>query len=315
MYYFSTLFDKNYFSRGLALYFSLVKHCETDFRLWVLCLDDVVFDLLTTMGLPHVELIRLQDFEDDDLRQAKNNRSLVEYYWTMTPSLPRFILRKYPDVPHVAYLDADIFFFDSPRVLYDEFVDHSILIVKHNYSPKFVHKEKTAGVFNVEFLLFRQNDEARACLEEWREQCNEWCYLQPQEGKMGDQMYLNAWPETYAGLRVLQHHGGGVAPWNVNQYSIQARDGKIFVGSVPLVFYHFHAFRWFENGRYNPAEGYWLHPQALRLIYPLYQAAQEQALAKIRAVDPAFAFGFAKPNVLSLAWRKAAFAVFGDRLL
>ena len=62
MHYFCTYFDGNFLYRGLALYKSLREHAS-DFVLWVLCFDDVTFQLLNTLGLPEIRTIRLADFE------------------------------------------------------------------------------------------------------------------------------------------------------------------------------------------------------------------------------------------------------------
>ena len=99
MRYFCTYFDRHYLVRGLALYNSLTKHCP-DFKLWILCLDLSSHDELVRLNLPKVSLLTLDELERDDpaLRQAKTNRSRVEYYFTCTPSLPLLILRIDPTI-------------------------------------------------------------------------------------------------------------------------------------------------------------------------------------------------------------------------
>src|SRR5437868_3188599 len=107
--HFCTYFDHRYLPRGLALTESLRRHCP-DFRLWVLCLSRECHDILTQLALPELRLIDLAEFArgDDALLQAKQNRSLIEYYFTCTPSLPLYVLNADPDVETVTYLDSDL---------------------------------------------------------------------------------------------------------------------------------------------------------------------------------------------------------------
>ena len=112
MFYFCTYFDQHYLARGLALYQSIREHCS-EFRLWVLCMDDTTYRILTELNLPGVYPIVLEEFERDDepLKIAKTNRSRIEYYFTCTPSLPLYILNHWPEVGLITYIDADLFFF------------------------------------------------------------------------------------------------------------------------------------------------------------------------------------------------------------
>src|SRR5437762_9561169 len=99
MRYFCTYFDHHYSVRGLALYQSLRRHCP-EFKLWILCLDELSHSELTRLNLPEVSLLTLGELENGDaaLLAAKENRSRIEYYFTCTPSLPLFILRADPRV-------------------------------------------------------------------------------------------------------------------------------------------------------------------------------------------------------------------------
>ena len=134
--YFCTYFDRNYLSRGLALYRSLQRYCP-DFELWVLCMDRICFEALTTLALPGMHAIALHDFEkgDYDLLAAKENRTPIEYYFTCSPSLPLFILNNNPQVDLITYLDADLFFFAELKPIYEELADRSIGIIGHRFPP------------------------------------------------------------------------------------------------------------------------------------------------------------------------------------
>ena len=151
MFHFCTYFDSNYLVKGLALYRSLVRHAEP-FHLWILCFDDLTYSMLQTLALPGVDPISLAEFEegDEELLQSKSNRSRVEYYFTCTPSLPLYILRKHPKVHLITYLDSDLFLFSDLESIYEELGDKSILIVEHRLAHE-EHQEQHQeqyGVYN-----------------------------------------------------------------------------------------------------------------------------------------------------------------------
>jgi len=210
MHHFCTLFDRNYLFMGIALHASLMRHAKA-FCLHILCMDTIAFEVLCKLQLPNVRLIPIDQFEDDDLRLAKQNRTTEEYCWTCTPSLPLYILKNNPEIDRITYVDADIFLFDDPSPIFEEFGDASIMIVEHRYAER-LRQFIVNGIYNVEWLTFRRDRNGLACLEWWRERCNEWCYRRMENGKKGDQKYLDDWLDRFEGVHVLQHVGAGVAP-------------------------------------------------------------------------------------------------------
>ena len=243
MIHFCTYFDRNYLSRGLVLYRSLVRH-SPDFTLWVLCLDDETHIALTKLAAPQIKLIRLSEFEygDQALLAAKANRSTVEYYFTCTPSLPLYVLKLAPDVETITYVDADIMFFSTPAAVLEELGQRSIGIVPHAFPPKLRAKE-VYGRFNVGLLTFRNDATGRACLTQWREQCLEWCYDRLEGDRFADQKYLDAWPERYDSVCAFENPGVLMAPWNFMQFDVREADGRPSVNGRALVFYHYQGFK------------------------------------------------------------------------
>ena len=118
MYNFCTLFDTHYFSRGLALYYSLEKNCP-DFHIFIFAFDDKTKGLLQGMNLDNATIISLTEFEDDELLRIKPTRSLAEYCWTCTSSTILYILERF-NVESCTYLDADLFFYSNPAQIFDE---------------------------------------------------------------------------------------------------------------------------------------------------------------------------------------------------
>lgn len=287
-YHFCTYFDRNYLTRGLVLYRSLACHCQHPFTLWVLCFDATTYQALDRLHLPGVRLIPLEQFEagDADLQRAKAERSLVEYLWTCTPSLPLYILNHHPEVHLITYLDADLYFYADPLPIYAEMGDGSVLIVEHRYTSEHAHHAAIFGIYNVGLLAFRRDDRGLACLRWWRDRCLEWCFTRCEDGKFGDQKYLDDWPQRFGGVVVLQHKGAGLAPWNAAQYSVKWNEGRLTVGDAPLIFYHFHSFKSVARNVVQPAGYiYRLSPLLIEYLYFPYAHALREAERDIGVVE------------------------------
>lgn len=251
MYYFCTYFDRHYIEKGLALYYSLVRHCSP-FQLWILCMDDVTYHILSEMRLPQVHLIPLTTFERDDplLRQAKLNRSLIEYYFTCTPSLPIYVLDHASEVDVITYLDADLYFFSSIEPIYRELGDKSVLIVEHRF-PSALKNREIFGIYNVGLLSFRRDGDGLACLHWWRGRCLDWCYDRVEPGRFADQKYLDDWPDRFSKTVVSRHKGVGLAPWNITNYKYSLSGKDFFVDDQPLIVYHFQGLRQLNTWLYD----------------------------------------------------------------
>ena len=237
-----TYFDQKYIHRGLALWRSL-RHVSADALLWICCLDDETHRFMNRLALPGVHLFSLAQLERHfpDLAAVKATRSHVEYYFTCTPSVVRFVLDVAPDVPQVTYLDADLYFFADPEPLFQELesADGAVGIIAHRFPAELKDRE-VYGIYNVGWLTFCRDARGMACLEHWRRNCVDWCYVQPKDGKFADQKYLDDWPGRFAGVVVLQHKGANVALWNVNGARVRKAGRHVAIDDEPLLFYHFH---------------------------------------------------------------------------
>ena len=323
---FCTYFDANYLTRGLALYESLERH-SPPFRLWVLCLDEATHAALVNLREDTIQPIPLADFEqgDDGLLAAKANRTSVEYYFTCTPSLPLFVLRRDPTIETVTYLDADLLFYSDPRPLLATGDGRSVSIIPHGF-PRELQHLAIHGTYNVGLLSFRNDPAGRACLQRWRAQCLEWCYDRLEDGKFADQGYLNDWPETLDGVEVIDRPGAGLAPWNFMRYRIDLRRDPPTVDGDPLVFYHFQAFKARHAWLYELGlAGYGKMPRGLRVtlyggyVDALERAARRLARAGVRPRSGAPSARFAGPRRLrstlgSIARGQMLFAIGPIRL-
>lgn len=236
--HFATMFDHKYLPYGLCLYRSLEKNCM-DFLLWVVCLDSLVFEQLNTLQLQHIRLISLSEIENDRLLSVKKERSWKEYCWTMTPFVCEAVFDRDHDIEQVSYVDSDVFFFSDPSLLYTEFSSSGkdVLITEHAFDPVYAVSE-SFGKFCVQFLIFKRSAKGLEVMRWWQDRVIEWCYARVEDGKMGDQKYLDSFPELFPdAVHILTQKEKTLAPWNVRYYEKKLR------GELRPVFYHFHQFR------------------------------------------------------------------------
>lgn len=240
---FCTYFDSNYLLRGLAMYYSLIEHCPKC-HLYIFAFDDKSLQILSKLNLSNATIISLKEFEDEQLLTVKPKRNKVEYYWTCTPSTILYAIKKF-DLEMCTYLDADLLFFASPQILLDELKNNAILLTEHRY-PAVHDKTFHSGKYCVQFITFKNNEQGLKALTWWREACLNWCYARPENGKFGDQRYLDDWLERFSDVHVLQNLGGGVAPWNVLNYDFFIKDRQLYGREIvsgrefKLIFFHFH---------------------------------------------------------------------------
>lgn len=284
---FCTLFDSNYLTRGLALYYSLEKHCA-EFHLYIFAFDENCYHVLKKINLSKATIISLTEFEDEELLKVKSSRNKAEYCWTSTSSTILYVLQKYK-VEMCTYLDADIFFYSSPKPIFDELGTKSILITEHRYSPQY-NKEVKSGKYCVQFITLKNDENGLKALKWWRERCIEWCYARYEDGKFGDQLYLNDWTERFEGVHVLQHLGGGIASWNVQQYKFSFENNRL-IGTknqsskkFEVIFYHFHYLRFFTNGKVELGRRV-LTQNVIDIFYKPYIRELNKLKSQIQSLD------------------------------
>lgn len=232
MEHFVTLFDSKYLPQGVELHKSMERHVP-DFVLWIICMDDKAFEVLSELSLPRTKLIQLAKVETPELLSVRAGRSSGEYCWTVTPFAPRFVFEADNAVQRVTYIDADLWFLRDPFPIFQEFESSgkSVLITDHSYAPEY-DQSATSGQYCVQFMIFKR-DESEIVRKWWEERCIEWCFARSEDGKFGDQKYLDDWPSRFGSLvHVLRDKELLLAPWNVTRFPI----GR-------AVAFHFHGVR------------------------------------------------------------------------
>jgi hypothetical protein len=286
------------------MYESMLKR-NPNFHLYIFPFDDLSEEILRKLSLEKITIVALREFEDETLLSVKPTRSKGEYCWTCTPAIIYFCIKHF-GLSHCTYIDADLYFFSNPNVLVDEMGTSSILITEHRYTKRY-DKSRRSGIYCVQFVTFKNDQEGILALTWWKDRCLEWCFARVEDGKFGDQKYLDDWPTRFKKVHVLKNLGGGVAPWNVQQYNITVRD-NIVVGDMSgqvfkIIFYHFHDVKLYRNNKVDLGI-YKLDQNVLLFIYKEYinEFLRVEGDLKIR-------FNFSR-KIQSYLYRKKFFVPF-----
>lgn len=287
-----TLFDSQYLAKGLALLRSLYQH-EPRFGIFVLALDDAAALAVNDLRIEYKErahylqaadeqkvyLCRLYEFLTDDLAACLAQRNAAERAWTLAPQLVHYLLNvsnEGAQLPHLTYVDADSFLFGPLAPVYHELkqAHAEIGIVPHRFPPHLLWRQESNGVYNVNFVFFRNTERARACAYDWAQKTFHWCYQRVEhdtEGRLlfGDQGYLDTWPFEY-GAYSIEHLGVNLAPWNQLQYQYTFEE-NLYIKHAGrfdrVLLYHFHEF---DSTRMKRG-GYELHPMVIEHLYKEYE--------------------------------------------
>lgn len=218
MEHYVTLFDSLFLPQGLALHMSMERHAGS-YSLWILCIDDAVFETLQRMNLPNVRLLQLSKLETGEFIKIKADRTRAEYCWTLTPFTPRFVFEADATVQRVTYLDADMWFRRNPAPIFNELEASrkQVLITDHAYAPEYDHSF-LSGQYCVQFMVFTREGGEKV-RKWWEDRCLEWCYARIEDGKFGDQKYLDDWLDRFPNeVHVLSDKELLLAPWNATRF-------------------------------------------------------------------------------------------------
>lgn len=251
---FCTMFDSNYISKGLALFRSL-QSTSCKFEMYVMAMDRKCQTVLSELPFDFLTVECIGDIEDPELWNASQNRSRAEFCWTCGPYITDYFLHKY-SLPEIIYLDSDLMFYASPEIIQFELKAKNASV---GLSPHFIGKP-LFGKYCVQYVYFRNDGNGCAALSWWKGECLKWCYSKLEDGKYGDQMYLDYMPDLFDGVCEIENLGAGIAYWNMYD-STQ--------GAAP-VFFHFSGLNVsLENGLLSARHQFYLsEPVKRNFILP-----------------------------------------------
>lgn len=247
---FCTYFDLNYIDRAKVLFDSVEQTCDK-FKFYCLCLDQQSFNEIKGNYSESYIAISLHELEifEPKLLDVKKDRNNKEYIFTLSPVILLFVLNKY-NIQEFTYIDADTYFFETPKAVIEECGNNDILITPHFFPDSLKHLEMH-GVYNFGLMHIKNTENARKVLEWWKSKCLEWCYDKVEEERAADQKYLDKLPKLFRGIAVSKNLGINAGPWMLNGIKHATRNDKIYFNNDQLIHYHFHNIHKIKEDEFN----------------------------------------------------------------
>jgi len=189
--------------------------------LYAICADTDSYRLFSTLDDSRIVPIDLEKALGVELEELASSRSHTELMWTLSSFSFDIVFDHYPKVDLLTYVDADVYFVSDPSQILLTF-QHSTagaMITRHSFTKRLGRLEAKAGEFNVQFIPMKRVD-GFDIRSRWKSQCAEWCYARHEDGKFGDQKYLNEWPALWGSkVMVWPKEEQFQGPWNADKFS------------------------------------------------------------------------------------------------
>jgi len=254
---FVSYFNRFYLRKGLLLYLSLRRWVESGDEFIFFCYDKRSFEILTTLKLPHLTPIPIQDAQNwsgmspDSFR----DRSTVEFMFTMTPFVLRYTRHIRP-LKRMIYVDSDYYFYSSPNEIVGRTEICDLSFVEHGFPEKYQYLD-AHGKYNVGWNSFAPTRAATEAINSWCLRTAEWCYDKIEMDKYADQKYLDNLAQRCHFLPV-KTETMGLAEYNFFQYDIQYtnsnninRPPQITSNGKTIISWHHHGVVENEDGTFS----------------------------------------------------------------
>ena len=240
-----TICAKNYLAQALTLRQSYKRHNHTDFYIFL-------SDRSDAENLSDVVLLDEEWIPDWEVMAFKYN--VIEFSTSIKPFCINYLFDK--GYEEVMYLDPDIYVCNGLNVVFRELVDYSVVLTPHrcfihSLSDSYIDEQMISGVgiYNLGFILIKNNRIGRDIVEWWKEKLRTQCYNDLSSGLFVDQKWMDFIPGFYPKEVLISNHlGMNVATWNLNERLVSNQDGKWIVKDISgemsydLLFFHFSGF-------------------------------------------------------------------------
>ena len=160
------------------------------------------------------------------------------------------VAEKHPGARRITYLDSDLYYFSDPADFEQRHGRSSVALTPHRFPPGLEGRNRY-GRYNAGWVSASRDAEGKRFVEWWRELCLDWCSLDVEEDRFGDQKYLDRVQGLFSNVESIDSPGANLAPWNIRDARLESRGAAVMVNGEPIWFFHFHGLRRMAGAVYD----------------------------------------------------------------
>lgn len=176
--------------------------------------------------------------------------NIIEFNTAVKPFYFEYLFSRYPEVDQIYYLDPDLCFYQSPKVMDQEWGEAEILLTPNLIytTPKPSTGELASlrhGMYNLGFIGLKRGVESFRLIQWWKERLKEHCRIDKCYGIFVDQKWMDLAPLFFDRIKLVKHPGWNMAWWNFSERKLlHTPEGyAVNLKEEPLVFFHFSGFK------------------------------------------------------------------------
>jgi len=179
----------------------------------------VVDEVIAFSENDRLKFYSLSQVSESELAQKiihKYQNSKDKLRWGMKSVFLNYLLQQ--SIEKLIYVDNDIYFYQSPEVIFQSFNNSDILLTPHFYPSdptkhqNWLEANYRVGLYNAGFIGVTK--EATQFLNWWTECCLYNMKKSYWRGLFDDQKYLDLVPIKFENVKVLKNRGLNFAGWN-----------------------------------------------------------------------------------------------------
>lgn len=231
---FCTMASCEYLPKCLALLKSM-ENVLKDFRLWVCCLDEEVYDALIRLNHENIRPIHARCIGNDEVEGSMKGIGTKAYAYILKGFFLAFLLKNNYNLRKLVYLDSDVFLSADPGWIFEALDSCSVLLFRNRKTETIADK---SVLFCAWLIGFRRDKNAFDCIDSLK--YNSLWHVRNDVGFDANTYrgIINNWHLKQKGVRVVNDPAAALEPTGRICSKIIRREGKLFFGGKRIMAAH-----------------------------------------------------------------------------